>query len=81
MHAASGRRRLAFVALLVFVLAAAALWASIALAGSGSSAKTPVSKPAAGQVAHPSRTAKPAAKSRAHECPFQQQANADTSSV
>jgi hypothetical protein len=72
MEAASGRRRVALLASLVVVLAAAALWASLALAGgSGSSAKAPAKKPAAGQVADPSRASTPAAKRHGDgDCPF-----------
>ena len=83
MEAASGRRKLVFVTLLALVLAAAALWASLALAGgSGTSAKAPAKKPVAGQVADSSRAAKPMAK-RQHagdQCPFRgDQAGLDAS--
>jgi hypothetical protein len=73
MEAASGRRRVVVIATLVVVLAAAALWASLALAGgSGSSANAPAKKPAAGQVADPSKVAKPMAKRHGEDgqCPF-----------
>jgi hypothetical protein len=63
MEAASGRRRYTVIGALVLVLAAAALWASFALAGgSGSSANTPAKKPVAGQVAGKSKAAKPMAR-------------------
>jgi hypothetical protein len=85
MEAASGRRRLAFLAVLALVLAAAALWASLALAGgSGTSAKAPAKKPVAGQVADSSKAAKPLAK-RQHagdQCPFRgDQASFDEASL
>lgn len=87
MEAASGRRRYAIIGALVLVLAAAALWASLALAGgSGSSAKAPAKKPVAGQVADSSRAAKPMAKKGHHggdgQCPFRgDQASVDDASL
>jgi hypothetical protein len=85
MEAASGRRRYAFIAALALVLAAAALWASFALAGgSGSSAKAPAKKPVAGQVADTSKAAKPMAKRHGDDgqCPFRgDQASADQASL
>lgn len=86
MEAASGRRRFAIIGALVLVLAAAALWASFALAGgSGTSAKAPAKKPVAGQVADSSRAAKPMAK-KGHgedgQCPFRgDQASVDDASL
>ena len=73
MEAAPGRRRVAMMASLVVVLAAAALWASLALAGgSGSSAKAPAKKPVASQVAGTDKAAKPGANKRHGDgqCPF-----------
>lgn len=84
MEAASGRRRFAVIGALVLVLAAAALWASLALAGgSGTSAKAPAKKPAAGQVADSSRAAKPVRKHHDDgQCPFRgDQTSYDDSSV
>ena len=74
MEAASGRRRIALVASLVVVLAAAALWAGLALAGgSGTSAKAPAKKPVATQVAGTSKASKPAGKAHGDgDCPFRQ---------
>ena len=74
MEAAPGRRRVALIASLVVVLAAAALWAGLALAGgSGSSAKAPAKKPVAGQVADSSRAAKPVRKHHDDgQCPFRE---------
>lgn len=84
MEAASGRRRLVFITGLALVLAAAALWASLALAGgSGSSAKAPAKKPVAGQVADSSKASKPMGKYHGDEsCPFRgDQASFDRSSL
>jgi hypothetical protein len=83
MEAASGRRRVAFVAAMVVVLVAAALWASLALAGgSGSSAKAPAKKPAAVKVAGMSKAAKPMARHDDGQCPFRRdQSSFDSSDL
>ena len=84
MEAASGRRRYTLIGALVLVLAAAALWASLALAGgSGTSAKAPAKKPVAGQVADSSRAAKPMARhGEDGQCPFRgDQTSVDDSSL
>ena len=84
MEAAPGRRRVALIASLVVVLAAAALWASLALAGgSGSTAKAPAKKPVAGQVADTSTWSKPARQRHGDgDCPFRRdQGAADISEL
>jgi hypothetical protein len=72
MEAARGRRKVALLASLAVVLAAAALWASLALAGgSGTSAKAPAKKPVAGQVAGTSKAQKPMAQRHDDgQCPY-----------
>jgi hypothetical protein len=84
MEAAPGRRRVAFVAVMVVVLVAAALWASLALAGgSGSSAKAPAKKPVAVKVAGTSKASKPMAQRHDDgQCPFRRdQSSFDSSDL